>query len=187
MRTGAEPHVAFPMIERFLGGYRLAIDCENGGELNAAVGMLADVVLQPVHEAGGFIGEAEADKRVDGEGGVANPGEAIVPVARAADDFGEAGCRRGDDRTGGFEGEELEDESRALDALAPAAAIGTVGEPVLPKFYGALEGLLGFAFGGGAGSCADSPSCWKMNVLDWPSSRTNSAVTPPGRRGFRGT
>ena len=47
-------HVALPMIERFLGWKRLTVNGENGRELLRRCGMLGDVVLQPVHEAGGF-------------------------------------------------------------------------------------------------------------------------------------
>ena len=93
----------------------------------------------------------DANEGVHREGGVADPGVAVVPVARAADDFGQAAGRGGDDRAGRLEGEQLQGEGGALDALAPAAAVGAAGEPVLPEFYGALEGLLGFAFGGGRG------------------------------------
>ena len=129
-------------------GERLAEDGEDGREaLAAIVMMLGDVVLEPVDEAGGFLGEADANEGVDGEGGVAEPGEAIVPVARTADDFGEAGGDGGDDGAGGLEREKLQREGGTLDAIAPAAVIGAGGEPVLPEFYGAFERLGGFCFG----------------------------------------
>jgi hypothetical protein len=148
---GRRAHVAFPMRERLLGWERLAVNCENGWERLAGAGMFGGVVLQPIDKAGGFLIKAQTNESVDGEGGVANPGEAVVPVASAADYFGEAGSGGSDDRACGLEGKELEDEGRALDALTPTATIGAVSEPILPKLYGAFEGLFGFTLGGWGG------------------------------------
>ena len=62
--------------------------------------LVAAAVCQPVHEGLGLLGEAEPQQGVEGEGGVADPGVAVVPVAPAADALGQAGGRGGDDRAG---------------------------------------------------------------------------------------
>jgi hypothetical protein len=54
-----------------------------------------DPVPEPSAEGRGLIGVAEPEQRVHGEGGVAYPGEAVVPVALAAHLFGEGGRRAG--------------------------------------------------------------------------------------------
>src|SRR5580693_1011425 len=94
-----------PMIQRVFGGYAFAEDREYRGECLAGVRMFGGVMLQPIHEAGGFFGESQTHECVYGEGGIANPSKAIVPVAGAADDFGKAGGGGGDDRSRGLERE----------------------------------------------------------------------------------
>src|ERR1700747_714930 len=59
-RGGA--HVALPERENFFRWERLAVNCENGWEWLAGAGMFGDVVLQPIHEAGGFLEEAQANE-----------------------------------------------------------------------------------------------------------------------------
>ena len=50
----AGAHVALPVIESDFFGDGLAVNGEDGRELLTPVRVLADVILQPVHEAGGF-------------------------------------------------------------------------------------------------------------------------------------
>src|SRR5262249_13848905 len=83
----------------------------------------ADVRGQELHEGGGLAAEAEPEQRVDGEGGVAHPHVAVVPVALAAELLGQAGGGRGDDGAGGGVGEELQGEGGAVHHLAPAAPV----------------------------------------------------------------
>ena len=54
-------------------------------------------VEDPGQEAVRLVGQPDAAQRVDGVGGVADPGEAVVPVAFAADRLRQRRGRRGDD------------------------------------------------------------------------------------------
>ncbi|MNL07663.1 hypothetical protein D3C87_1283490 [compost metagenome] len=51
---------------------------------------VADPPAQPAHVGVGLFDEAQAHERIDGERGVADPGEAIVPVACATRAFRQA-------------------------------------------------------------------------------------------------
>ena len=57
---------------------------------------------------------------LQGEGGVADPGVAVVPVALAARGLGQRGGQRGDRRPGRHVGEALDRQRGALDRLPPA-------------------------------------------------------------------
>ena len=59
-------------------------------------------------------------QRLQREGRVAHPGEAVVPVALAARRLGQRGGERGHRRAGRHVGEALDRERRALDRVAPA-------------------------------------------------------------------
>src|SRR5262249_34408241 len=59
--------------------------------------------LQPVAEAGSFLGKADAEQAVERERGVANPRVAVVPIPRSADRLGQATGRRRDNCAGGLE------------------------------------------------------------------------------------
>jgi hypothetical protein len=93
---------------------------------------LAEPVREPIHERARLLREAEAHEGVDRERGVPDPRVAVVPVPRAADLLGKAGGGRRDDCPGRLIGEELEDERRAVDHLAPAAAVIRLREPTAP-------------------------------------------------------
>ena len=98
-----------------------------------------DLGLQPVHEAAGLVSKADAEQRVQGEGGVADPGVTVVPVADTPQFFGQAASGRGDDGAGGLVGEQLQNEGGALDHLAPPTLVGALGEPVAPVGNGLLK------------------------------------------------
>ena len=66
---------------------------------------------------------AGVDQREQGEGRVAEPAEAIVPVAHAADLLGDRGRRRGDDPAGRPVGQRLEGQERADDGLVLAGPV----------------------------------------------------------------
>ena len=78
-----------------------------------------------LHELLGLPVEVEEVQRLEREGRVADPGEAVVPVALAAGRLGQRGRRRGDGRAGRHVGEALDRQRRALDRVAPAV----VGHP----------------------------------------------------------
>src|SRR5207253_1040312 len=78
-------------------------------------------VHEPPEEGVGLVVEPETDEGVERPARIAQPGEAVVPVAAAADPLGERGSRRGDDRPGGREDEQLERQRAADDGVAPRA------------------------------------------------------------------
>ena len=68
-------------------------------------------------------------QRLQGEGRVAHPGEAVVPVALAARRLGQRGRERRDGRPGRHVGEALDRQRRALDRIPEAV----VGQPRPPE------------------------------------------------------
>src|SRR5205085_10265616 len=70
---------------------------------------------------------------------IAEPGEAVVPVANASDPLRQRGGRRGDDRSGGGEDELLEHERAADDLFAPRPVVVRAGAPRRPEAVGPLE------------------------------------------------
>ena len=118
---GRRAPIALEVVEHLLGNLGAPVDgvhdLEGAGLVADA---LAEAVRQPVHEAGGLVGEAEPEQRIEGEGGVPDPRVAVVPVAPAADLLREARRRRGDHCPRRLVGEELEHERGAVHGLAPA-------------------------------------------------------------------
>ncbi len=95
------------MRERLFHRNRFAIDREHRRQRDTGVRAFGGVILQPIYEPDGFPGKTEPDKSIDREGSVAYPRETIVPIARTADHFRQAGCGCGDDRAGGLKREQL--------------------------------------------------------------------------------
>ena len=79
-----------------------------------------------MHEGCGFTGKADTEQSVDGKGRVSDPGVAIVPIAAPADLFRETTGRSGNDRAGGFEGQELQGQSGPGYHFAPAPGVTAV-------------------------------------------------------------
>ena len=153
-------------------------------ELEAQVGELAlgEIVLaaDPVHDlqratldpaAGGAGHEGEellgllgagADvEGLEGEAGVADPGEAVVPVALAADLLGERCGRGGHDRAGRPVGEPAQDPRAEADQLPVRALVDVVvGLPGPPALDRVLEALGDGRGGGGrrVGALGRSPA-----------------------------
>ena len=82
---------------------------------------LVAALIQKLHECGGFVREPDPHEGVERKGRIANPGVAVIPVARAAHALGQAASRRRDDRAGGLKGEQLQHQRGAMHHLAPAA------------------------------------------------------------------
>ncbi len=144
-RAVADPHrrrvaIARQVRELLLGQLRAPVDPVHDLQRAARpVAPLAHAVVEPGHERRGLLGEAEPQQAVERERGVADPRVAVVPVALAAELLGQRAGRRGDDRAGRGERQQLERQRRAVDHLAPAAAIARVREPVAPVADGGLE------------------------------------------------
>ena len=63
---------------------------------------------QPIVPAQGFLGVAAVHQRQQREGGIAQPAEAVIPVARAAELFRQRGRGRGDNAAGRQIGQRLQ-------------------------------------------------------------------------------
>ncbi len=93
----------------------------------------ADPLAEPVDERGSLVPEPESQQGGHRERPVAHPGEPVVPVALAADLLGQPGGGRRDGCAGRGVDQQLERDRRAVDHVAPAAAIGGAAQPALPK------------------------------------------------------
>ena len=76
---------------------------------------------------------SEPHQRADHEVGVANPAEAIVPVALAADLLGQRRRRRGDRGAGRREDHQLQRQRAPQDEVGPWAVVGARVGPLLPE------------------------------------------------------
>ena len=84
--------------------------------------------------------EPEPVERSQHEGGIADPGVAIVPVARPTGCLGERGRRRRHDGTGGRIAQALERQRAALYVAAPGmVGEGPVGQPLPPVGHRCVE------------------------------------------------
>ena len=81
-------------------------------------GVPADRPQQPLPPGARLLGEAGVHQGVERERGVAQPAEAVVPVAHAAELLRQRGRRRGDDAAGRRVGQRLERDQRAQHRLA---------------------------------------------------------------------
>ena len=106
-------------------------------DLHGAVGgLLVGAVFDPVDEGLRFPREAQPEEAVHGEGGVPDPGVAVVPVADSSYRLREARGGRGHDGAGGREGQQLQGQGRALDDLPPPALVLAARDPLAPKLHG---------------------------------------------------
>src|SRR5581483_5947248 len=90
------------------------------------------------------LAEAEARERVHREGRVADPAEAVVVVALAADPLGQRRGRGRGDRAGRRLDQQLQRERAADDRVAPRAVVALV-RPAPPRLLRAAEPLLDLA------------------------------------------
>ncbi len=136
------------MVEGHLGEVLAAVDAVE--DLQALLGGVLAAGLEPVHERRRFLGEAEAHQGVEGEGGVAHPGVAVVPVAGVADGLGQRRRGRRHQRPGGLVDQQLEAQRRALDHLPPPPLVARLAQPTVPVPHGGLEQPVGLAHLDGA-------------------------------------
>ena len=136
------------MTQCRLGKLAVALDREDRRDRHSRAEVLGRVILNPAHEARRLISEADAEKSVNCEGCITEPGVAVIPVAGASDDFGEASGGCGNNCSRRVERKELQYQCRSLHLLTPATAIGAGRDPLVPEFHSALKQLLGLFFGG---------------------------------------
>ena len=140
----ADAHRARVAVAREVGQLELgevagAVEAVDDLELRVGGIGLAAALLEPVVEGDGLVVEAQALEGEGGEGRVAQPGVAVVPVAPAADRLRQARGGRGDHGPGRRVGAELERDGRALDHLAPAPVVAHAGHPAAPVAVGLLQ------------------------------------------------
>src|SRR5207244_12385444 len=89
--------ITLQVVEGLLGEVVPAVDTihELQGAGTISRGLLP-AILQPVPKPRGFLAEADADKTVDRESGIANPCVTIIPIALATDFLGQATSGGGD-------------------------------------------------------------------------------------------
>ena len=126
----ADPHrararVAGEVVPRGLGEVAAAVDPVHDLERAVLVGL---EVGDELHELVRLPVEVEEVQRLEREGRVPHPGEAVVPVALAARRLRQRGRERRDRRAGGHVGEPLDRQRRALDRVPPAV-VGQTGPP----------------------------------------------------------
>ena len=135
--------VAAQVAQLLLGQLLLAPDPVHDLELLVAV----PDVGHEVEEVVGLALEPEGVQAPEHEGGVADPGVAVVVVALTAGGLGQRGGGRGQQRPGGGVGEALEGQGGPLEVALP----GMLGEhplvdpapPELGRPLHPLEGLVG--------------------------------------------
>ena len=116
-------------LERALGRALAAVEAVE--DLQARVGELGRV-QQPPEERLGLARAAQMQERLEREGRVAHPAEAVVPVALAADLLGQRRRGRCRDRPGGGVEEQLERQRAADHGVAPRAVVGALRGPAAP-------------------------------------------------------
>ena len=83
----SRPPVALEVVENHLGDLGAAVDSVE--HLQPPLGWHVPApVFEPAHEGRRFVDEAQAHQAVEGEGGVADPRVAVVPIAPATEESG---------------------------------------------------------------------------------------------------
>ena len=101
-RTGSRVSPARQMGELALGEIPFAADAEHDLQVAAAVERAGRRSRHVVEELIGLVGAGRDPEGFDREGGIANPGVAVVPVSGAAHHFGKRRGGRRADRAGGL-------------------------------------------------------------------------------------
>ena len=105
------------------------------------VGRARDGALQPVAPGGCLVVNTGVHHGQERERGVAQPAQAVVPVARAAEMFGQRGRRRRHDAAGRHVDQPLERDQRAPDRLGVGALALRRRSPVAPEGLAVLQRL----------------------------------------------
>ena len=112
-------------------------------DLKCPVVGLAATLLQPAHELRGLFVKSNAHEGVESERRVTDPGVTVVPVALSPSSSGR--LHVGDATMAPVGSKAISFRARAdrVHYLAPAAGVGTPGQPALPVVNRHLEQLLG--------------------------------------------
>ena len=143
--TVADPHrlgaaVAAPVAEHLLGGVATAVDPVEVLHLRA----LTDPGgAQPGEEVMSLLVQAQLKEAEEGERGVPQPGEAVVPVAPAAERLRQRGGGGGDDGPGRRVDHQLERERRPPHRLGKGAGVVDMIDPPPPELLGLAQQAAG--------------------------------------------
>ena len=156
-RAVADPHrertpIALPVVERLLDQVRASVDPVHDGQRRGTAGWTGlEPVAHPSAERRSLLGVAQTQQGVDGERGVTDPREAVVPVAFATDLLGQTSGWGRHQSAARRVGHELEGDGRALDHLAPPAPVAAAAHPFAPEGRGLLEQVDDLAVAGAGG------------------------------------
>ena len=136
-RAGAG--VAGEVVELALGELAATVDAVHDLEV---LGVSRDRPQQPVAPAPRLVGVAGPDERLEREGRVAQPAEAVVPVAFAAEVLRERGGRSRHDAPGLVVGHQAQGEQAATDQVAVGDVGGAGERPALVLDPGRLDAVV---------------------------------------------
>ena len=179
MRTGRRALVARQPVEDQLGQAALAGDPVHQLQLRRRAGRRPQ---QPLPERPRLVQVARLQQRVQGEGGVAQPAEAVVPVAHAPDALGQRRGRRRHQAAGGRVGQRLQHDQRAHDRVPPAAAVAGLGRPLLPPLLGVGQHAAAVQRGRRGDSCDGYQVELERSAAGPRRRRSGPPSTAPGRR-----
>ena len=97
---------------------------------------------QPVAPREGLVVVAATHQRLERERGVAQPAEAVVPVAIAPERLGQRGGRRGHDAARRVVGQGLQRDERAHHGVLVRALVAALGGPFRPVGLGQVHGVV---------------------------------------------
>ena len=136
----AYPHRPAAGVSGQVGDVGLGRQVASGDEVQRLqpLGFVAafDDAQQPVQEGERLVIAAEVNQRVRGHAGIAQPAVAVVPVADAADVFGQAGGGGGKDGAGGAVHERLQCQRAAAHQVGLEDRAGKLGCPRRPEGLG---------------------------------------------------
>jgi hypothetical protein len=116
-------------------GHRAAVEVVHDPRLPA----LLEGVQHPAQERVGLGAEADPAQGEHGEGRVANPGVAVIPVPHPADRRGQRGRRRGDQRAVDPVVAQLQGDRRPPDQRFLETLVAEVRHPLAPRRGGARQ------------------------------------------------
>ncbi len=138
---------------------------------------------QPVAPGARFVVVAGVHQREQRQRRVAQPAEAVVPVARAANLLRQRGRRRRDDAAGRRVGQRFERHERSRDRVRPRAVGRGPAGPLGPERVGALRATRADRLASGTSRC-DAP-CVSTNGTVSPAATSNSPTVFSPRRAAR--
>ncbi len=143
-RTVAPAHGPAALVAGQPGDFQLRQPAIAGDAVHdlQLVGVPGHCAQQPLPPCLGFLAIPGVEQGVQRQRRVAQPAMPVIPIAAAAQLFGQRGRRRGDDPAGGLECQQLQRDQRAhhrvTGAVARSVPMAALG-PLLPPRDGAVH------------------------------------------------